>query len=708
MLALLNQHSQTSTQKRPALRPGAAIPVRVAVCGVGAFKRVSADRSPVSRLRKAQRAALASYVKHGDSEMRVSHSSNRCKPYIGRFDACSNPILAISEPNGESHNGKTIPFRRGAKPTGAQDSGQDYRGDKTPLPYGFRYAQDGSIERIVGSPKDDGGCHWGWLCSPIEFLATTESAEGKVPGVLVRIRNDSGRWHQMAFPRSALIGGDALLSDLVDHGLKFAPVGKDTAELKRLLMGVVAEKRARCVPHVGWHEHSFVLPDAVIGQSKDCEVVFQPPYTINHHYSIAGTFDGWRKEVAARAVGNSRLTFAISVGFAGPLLKLSRLEGGGFHLRGPSSTGKTSALHVAGSVWGGGGINDFVRSWRTTDNALEGMALIHNDTLLPLDEIAEIDARAAFRTAYMLSNGQGKARSNKTGEVRLSHEWRALFLSTGEISLASKVAEDGRKATAGQEVRVIDIPVDAGAGMGIFEQLHGFNRPSHLAEALRDATQRHHGHAARAFLTELVKDVPGFTQEVREALGAIAQKICPERADGQVRRVANRFALAACAGELAILFGIVPWEKKTAFLAAQRCFEDWLRARGGIGKKEESDAVDTVLGFIMRYSSRFRRLDNLEANIPDCAGFVRDTERYRDTEIGQVTERCRTFYIFSAVFRTDICGKNGIDHDHAADVLAARGMLIKSADGKRTRQERLPSVGHQRVYVVTLPTEDDE
>jgi len=594
--------------------------------------------------------------------------------------------------------GKPIPFRRGksaAKIAGEadfQDDKADYTGDKTPLPNGFRYGRDGCIERIVG-PREDGGHSWGFLCSPIEFLASTENAEGKVPGVLVRILSRSGHWHRLALPHSALVGGDDLLRELLDHGLRFVPAGRDATELKRLLVSVVAEKRARCVPHVGWHEHSFVLPDEVFGQPKDCEVVFQPPYVINHHYRIAGTFDGWKKEVAARAVGNSRLVFAISVGFVGPLLKLAHLDGGGFHFRGASSTGKSTALHVMVSVWGGGGVNDFVRSWRTTDNALEGMALIHNDTALPLDEIAEIDPRAAFRTAYMLSNGQGKARLNKTGEVRQSHEWRCSFLSTGEIGLAAKVAEDGRKATAGQEVRVIDIPADAGAGMGLFENLHGLNRPSDLAEALRDATQRHYGHSARAFLAKLVEDVPGITSEVREAVGAFALKVAPRGADGQVHRVARRFALAAYAGELAIKAGVVPWEKGTAISAAARCFDDWLRSRGCAGQKEESDALDAVIGFLQRHRSRFRPWSAPDTFIHDSAGFVRET----DKEL--------TFYLFRQSFLSDICGKSGIDADQAAEALAKHGYLRKSSEGKSTRRERLPKWGHDRVYVIALPVE---
>ena len=132
--------------------------------------------------------------------------------------------------------GKPIPLRRagnkGAGPVNLDD-GEDYRGNKALLPYGFRYAPDGSIDHII-SQNDFGGTNWGFLCSPIEFLATTEDETGKAPGLLVRIKNNSGKWHQIAFPRSALIGGDTLLSELVHHGLQFAPVGKVTNDLKRM------------------------------------------------------------------------------------------------------------------------------------------------------------------------------------------------------------------------------------------------------------------------------------------------------------------------------------------------------------------------------------------------------------------------------------------------------------------------------------------
>ena len=68
----------------------------------------------------------------------------------------------------------------------------------------------------------------------------------------------------------------------------------------------------------------------------------------------------------------------------------------------------------------------------------------------------------------------------------------SFFISTGEDNLADRVAEDGRRrATAGQGVRVIDIPADAGARLGLFpENLHGEKDGDAFARKLRDTTER--------------------------------------------------------------------------------------------------------------------------------------------------------------------------------------------------------------------------
>ena len=99
----------------------------------------------------------------------------------------------------------------------------------------------------------------------------------------------------------------------------------------------------------------------------------------------------------------------------------------------------------------------------------------HNDALLCLDELAQVSPKDAGEVAYMLANGTGRARASRDTTLRKTAKWRLLFLSSGEISLADKIAEDvrGRRTTAGQHVRVIDVPADTFVH-GLFEDLHGF------------------------------------------------------------------------------------------------------------------------------------------------------------------------------------------------------------------------------------------
>jgi putative DNA primase/helicase len=175
--------------------------------------------------------------------------------------------------------------------------------------------------------------------------------------------------------------------------------------------------------------------------------------------------------------------------------------------------------------------------------------MAHCDTLLALDGLAEIEATAAGKAAYMLANGHAKQRMTRTAGVRPAPEWRLLFLITGEIGLADKVGEDPRKRiTAGQEVRILDLQADAGRGQGVFDELHGYNRPSDLADHLKSASARHYEQASRAFLQKLVEDPDGAREKIRTLMNQWTQKYCPQDAQGQVWRGARRFAMARQSG----------------------------------------------------------------------------------------------------------------------------------------------------------------
>jgi putative DNA primase/helicase len=82
-------------------------------------------------------------------------------------------------------------------------------------------------------------------------------------------------------------------------------------------------------------------------------------------YRATGTIGDWRTHVAALCAGNSRLLLAIATAFAAVLLHFSEIEGGGVHLLGASSTGKTTAALVAVSLFGD---HRQMQRWRATGN----------------------------------------------------------------------------------------------------------------------------------------------------------------------------------------------------------------------------------------------------------------------------------------------------------------------------------------------------
>lgn len=205
---------------------------------------------------------------------------------------------------------------------------------------------------------------------------------------------------------------------------------------------------ATCTDRIGWHGGVFVLPHETVGDESD-RVVFQSESAQENTFRVKGSPQQWRDRVSLSCTGNSRLVFAVAAAFAGPLLKPAGMEGGGFHMRGDGSTGKSTTQVVAASVYGNP--ERFKQSWKATDNALEGVAAQHNDCLLILDEIGEVDPKVVGECAYMLGNGQ------RAGEGTLRQD----RCSAPAVVLASAVPEQrgkvigrphagGRKANQGR------------------------------------------------------------------------------------------------------------------------------------------------------------------------------------------------------------------------------------------------------------------
>lgn len=567
------------------------------------------------------------------------------------------------------------------------------------------------------------------ICGPFEVLAETRPETNDAWGLLLRWRDRDGNAHEWVMPRAMLAGEAAELRARLAAGGLFVSGGDGARKaLVQALAGVKVATRGRTVPRIGWFHGpaggaAFVLPGRACGVVPGERLILDmdPPPSV---FRERGTLDAWQCELAALCVGNSRLAFCVSMAFAGALLSLTGDEGGGVHIRGDSSKGKTTALHVAASVWGTpSGPHAFVRQWRATGNGLEATAAAHNDCLLPLDEIGQAEPREIPEIAYMLANGQGKERMRDRGGLRRTATWRVLFLSTGEESLADMTARAGKVVKAGQEVRFLDVPADAGAGLGLFECIHDAASADDFAKRLRTGAMQQHGSAGPALLDRLAAMVsaePAWPGEVlgRRLRDFTAQHM-PAGADGQVSRALRRFALAAVAGELATELGITGWPPGEAERAAVACFRAWLLARGGTGSREAQQIGEALRRFIgLHGAARFETLreqeddDAAQAEPPlaDARTINRAGWKWQEVDASGARRWCYGF--LPDVFAAELCRPLGMEAGEARRKLHALGLIRteqRGAELRLTVRHRIP--GHGRpALLVLLPglLDDDE
>lgn len=563
--------------------------------------------------------------------------------------------------------------------------------------------KDGHVRRRVVSEGPDGDEEVKWVPFVTEMQIThrVRSFEGDDWGLLVHVVDPDGVSHQYVLPARLLAGnGESIRAELLNMGMRSVPgVTRWASWLTEYIQSADPERRARCVSSVGWHHGAFVLPDQTFGaEDLGEEVILQTGDRLDHAYNVAGSIEDWQEKVARFVEGNSRLQFGVAAAFAAPLLELMGLEGGGFHFRGSSSTGKSTALAVAGSVFGGGG-RGYLKSWRTTDNALESICAMHNSTALMLDELSQANPATAAQSAYMIANGKGKSRARKDGQARAALDWRLIFLSTGEVGLADKLREGGGQIAAGMEVRIVDIRADAGAGLGIFEDIHGSESAGAFAQELKRAASAVYGSPGRAFVDHLAQNHQEVASELAEHCASFLQQVVPDSADGQVRRVAERFALVAAAGELATELGITSWTPGSCIDAAKGVFFAWLNERGGKGAAEVAQVKDRLRQAIeMDGEARFAPWtdDGRRVVHQKLLGYVK-----RPDDASELDEA--TYFLTTSGLKELT---RGMDHKAMVKALGIDGVLAEQYQGGRPellKQHRVPTIGSTvRLYELSL------
>ena len=461
------------------------------------------------------------------------------------------------------------------------------------------------------------------------------------------------------------------------------------------------------VPRVGWAQVGshwiFVRPDEVITPA-DMPQARRTSYLLDstatrHGLHVAGTAEGWATEIAAPLQGNSNVALSFGTFLAAPLLPFASEPGGGIHLYGRSTIGKTMISDAGQSIYGWPhetADDAFGVSWGGTEAGFDALALARTDLGLPLDEITLANPRTAEQVVYKVASGTKGPRATSAGHLRETAHASVLVFSTGEKSLAQFI---GPSLQEGARKRLVDMPAEVQPGSA-FETIP---RDQIHVEGKRffDAVKRQHGAVGRAWQRHLVELGPDMIKadldRHRDAFLALPEVIAvTDRAHPQVRAVANRFALLAAALRMAIEADLLPWSITQADTGIVAAMARWVAQRGNI---------DTA-GEIVRAARQIEA--ELVVGMSDCFIHLHLSDN-KWTPITPADEvKQQTPKLFDGYAKPDrvlirpeawqrYC--NGFDPAEIAKHFKQRGVLIAGDDSLSKPEQVIGTVG--RFYVLS-------
>ncbi len=178
---------------------------------------------------------------------------------------------------------------------------------------------------------------------------------------------------------------------------------------------------------------------------------------------------------------------AVAAALAAPMIEIFGLaDSFALHLRGDTSTGKSTMLHVATSIYARP--KSYLRGFDATPFFISALAAARCDLPMVFDEVgAAARPEDLARIVYSLANGRSRGQGQRDGSMRRSQTWRTVVLTSGEHSLVPDDSGPG-----GLRARVLNLRV---VGFGSLDK-EGI-------DDVRARSDEHYGHFGRAWLERL-------------------------------------------------------------------------------------------------------------------------------------------------------------------------------------------------------------
>ncbi|PYT23514.1 MAG: hypothetical protein DMG57_31720 [Acidobacteria bacterium] len=292
--------------------------------------------------------------------------------------------------------------------------------------------------------------------------------EGTVALELAYKRPDG--WHRLIVDRRTALDSQKII-ELAGSGF---PVASTNAKSLVSYLHEVEAANFESIPtsstasHLGWQGkdgelgflcgHQLILPDDAVapltgaGHEKRQLVGFRAlapgDQQIADAFHAAGSVDAWLSAVKVLQ-RYRRVLFGVYASFVAPLLMILGAPSFILDWASRTSTGKTTTLRGAVSVWGNPNEqeeNSLLWSWDSTAVYLERTSAVLHSLPIFLDETQRAkDARFIASTLYEVAHGRGRARGN-TQSVSRTRTWRTVLFSTGEMPATSFTQDGGTRA----------------------------------------------------------------------------------------------------------------------------------------------------------------------------------------------------------------------------------------------------------------------
>ena len=260
-----------------------------------------------------------------------------------------------------------------------------------------------------------------------------------------------------------------------------------------------------------------------------------------------GSSETWFKLAAEMIKKSVEAAFILSVAFAAILLGVLKGEAVDVdniivHLRGDSSSGKTTMLNLAISVFGNPNEhcpNGLISTWNATANALLRRLMSKHGgrggNLFGLDEFSMMNVRDCSNLIYSVASGIERDRLTRDARCQDRLTGNYIVLSTGEASILSKT-----NGNMGLAMRVLEMDNQC------------WTKDSEMSEKIKSTVKKNYGFAAEKFGLKLGRWIQDKSMDALINRFEGWRNYYIEHCDIQERkeRMSSRYALILLAADL--------------------------------------------------------------------------------------------------------------------------------------------------------------